>query len=60
MSQGRPMNINALVKIALGILLLLVFLPSSYIQLPQALYWILIIIAAIIGIKLIVDGVRSL
>lgn len=54
------MNTDAIIKIVLGVALLLVFWPAGYLALPPVLNWILIIVAAIIGIKLILDGINRL
>lgn len=54
------MNTNAILTIAAGVALLLVFWPAGFFGLPPVLNWILIIVAAIIGIKLILDGINRL
>lgn len=54
------MSTDAIIKIVLGVALLLVFFPSGYLNLPPVVNWIIIILAALLGIKLILDGVRQL
>lgn len=54
------MSTSSLVQIALGILLLLAFLPGRYLGLDNTLLMVLTVICVIIGIKLIIDGVNGL
>lgn len=54
------MTTNGLIKIALGAALLLVFFPSGYLNLPDIARWIIVILAAVVGIKLILDGINQI
>lgn len=54
------MNTNALFKIILGLVLLLAFIPTGYFGLEGSIQTILIILLAILGIKLIFDGINQL
>lgn len=54
------MTTNGLIKIALGIVLLLAFIPSGYLGLGGTLQTVLVILLAILGIKLVFDGMSEL
>jgi predicted phage tail protein len=54
------MSTNGIIKIILGILLLLAFIPSGYLGLDGTLQTVLVILLAILGVKLILDGINQL
>ncbi len=55
------MTVQGLVKIAIGVALLLAFIPTRYIAGMQGVpMMILVIICLILGIKLIMDGLNQI
>lgn len=54
------MSTSGLIKIALGIVLLLAFIPSGYLGIDGTLQTVLVILLAILGIKLILDGINEI
>lgn len=54
------MSTNGLLKLILGIALLFTFFPAGYLNLPQPAMYIVAILAAVLGIKLILDGINQL
>lgn len=54
------MSTNALLKLILGLALLFAFFPTGYLNLPQPVMYIVVILAAVLGIKLILDAINQL
>jgi hypothetical protein len=53
-------NINALLKIIIGIFCLMLFWPNGYLELPMVINWLFIILTSAFGIKLIFNGINDL
>lgn len=54
------MSMDAIVKLILGIFLLSLFFPTAYVAMPDLVRWIIVIIGAVIGVKLILDAVNQI
>lgn len=54
------MTTDAIVRLILGIFLLSLFFPTAYFAMPDIVRWIIVIIGAVVGIKLILDAVNQI
>jgi uncharacterized membrane protein YdcZ (DUF606 family) len=58
------MNTNSIIKLILGVLLLALIFPAlgwgGFIAIPEVVKWILVILLALIGLKLIMDAVNRI